>query len=100
MSIGLTDSRTSGPYSNIFGQVPGLFSSPSHNKYEIDGSLSNTDEQFTPNHVGNVFDSTIWARNERIAAASGGILNITFNRGMRLENLIFFQYDWSFAYPN
>ncbi|KAF9528529.1 heme-thiolate peroxidase [Crepidotus variabilis] len=83
MSIGLTDSRTSGPLTLLFGQAPGLFSPPAHNKYEVDGSLAYTDEFFTSDRSGNRFNSSIWAKNVAIAKANGGLMNNPFNAESR-----------------
>ncbi|KAF9528527.1 heme-thiolate peroxidase [Crepidotus variabilis] len=83
MSIGTTDSRTSGPLSGLFPQVPGLFSYPAHTKYEVDGSLAYTDECFTSDHSGGHFNSTIWAINVAIAQTYGGLMNIEFNGDAR-----------------
>ncbi|KAI5477270.1 hypothetical protein MNV49_006566 [Pseudohyphozyma bogoriensis] len=86
MSIGLTDSRTNGPLSFLFGTAPGLFSPGSHNKYEIDGSMFYTDEAFPPNHVGNVANSVKWQQATAIANGNGGLFDLTTSSEIRYSN--------------
>ncbi|ORY86722.1 Chloroperoxidase, partial [Leucosporidium creatinivorum] len=68
MSIGGTDSRTSGIMSWLFGgTVPGLFSAPSHSRYEHDGSLAFDDAYFTPGGTTSQFNGTLWKQRRQSA---------------------------------
>ncbi|KAM0790932.1 hypothetical protein ACM66B_004239 [Microbotryomycetes sp. NB124-2] len=87
MSIGVTDSRTSGLLSSLLGgQVPGLFSKESHNKYEHDGSLAHTDSFFRPDGTTRTFNATMWAK--RVVTANSfdaGLFGPTFVGQSRFE---------------
>lgn len=75
MSIGNTDSRTSGLFTSLIGgTVPGLFSAASHTRYETDGSLAFDDAYFTSGGTTSQFNSTLW--EQRVSSATnsfGGI---------------------------
>ncbi|ORY78104.1 hypothetical protein BCR35DRAFT_292135 [Leucosporidium creatinivorum] len=75
LSIGNTDSRTSGLFTSLIGgTVPGLFSAAAHTKFETDGSILYDDAYFTPGGTTSQFNATLWA--QRLASANsnfGGV---------------------------
>lgn len=52
---------------------------------EIDGSLAYADNAFAANGNGNNFNSTLWTRNEEIAAAGSGLFDLDFVKGTSLS---------------
>ncbi|ORY86760.1 hypothetical protein BCR35DRAFT_264180 [Leucosporidium creatinivorum] len=69
LSIGNTDSRTSGLFTSLIGgTVPGLFSAASKGKFETDGSILYDDAYFTPGGTTSQFKATLWA--QRLASAN------------------------------
>ncbi|KAK4055398.1 hypothetical protein OIO90_003236 [Microbotryomycetes sp. JL221] len=87
LSIGGTDSRTSGLLSFLLGgQVPGLFAKESHNKYERDGSFAHTDSFFRPDGTTRTFNATNWAKRVTTANSfSSGLFGPTWNGQARFE---------------
>ncbi|EGF99555.1 uncharacterized protein MELLADRAFT_73364 [Melampsora larici-populina 98AG31] len=84
-SIGQTDSRTDGPNSALFGTAPGFFSKASHNKFEVDGSLSRVDGYFAKGNTDR-FDSDHWKKYRKLAVDKfGGLTSIDFDGAARFE---------------
>ncbi|KAK4697122.1 unspecific peroxygenase, partial [Phenoliferia sp. Uapishka_3] len=94
MSIGRTDSRTSGPLVELFGQAPGAFSPASHTKYEIDGSmavrvLSFDDEFFVADGFGGQANATKWKELVELAEKDfGGVMGLAFNAEVRYQRYL------------
>lgn len=65
-SIGQTDHRTDGPLTPLFGTAPGFFSKESHNKFEVDGSMSRVDGYWAKGDT-NHFDSDHWKKHKQLA---------------------------------
>ncbi|KAH9818500.1 Chloroperoxidase [Melampsora americana] len=88
MSIGDTDARTDGPLTFLLGRAPGLFSSVTHNKYEVDGSLA-TDDAFFAGGRTNQFNGSRWASWYQLAETKyKGTMPIAWNADVR-----FMQYN-------
>ncbi|EGF99554.1 uncharacterized protein MELLADRAFT_73362 [Melampsora larici-populina 98AG31] len=82
-SIGRTDSRTDGPLSGLFGTASGFFSKASHNKFEVDGSLTRVDGYFANGNTDH-FDSNHWKQYRQLAIDHfGGVMDFKFEGAAR-----------------
>ncbi|EGF99482.1 uncharacterized protein MELLADRAFT_112693 [Melampsora larici-populina 98AG31] len=83
MSIGDTDARTDGPLTFLLGRTPGLFAPQTHNKYEVDGSLTTDDAYFAGGQTKQ-FDGSRWATWYKLAETKyNGIMTAAWNGEVR-----------------